>query len=203
MGTIGVNGIFGNNIPASSVPAISNDHSNPQTISNNIDTVLLLQEKEWSILTTQEKIDVLQTVANIEAHYLGLPNELNVGASNLDEDTLACYDDSTHTISIDITHLESDLVYNVLESCCHEAYHSFQHRLVDVYNTSDGQLKGLCFFKSAAQYSQEFDDYADGENDYYAYYSQNCERNARHYAEDAVEDYYSRIDEYLRDAATN
>ncbi len=51
------------------------------------------------------KLDTFQTVANIEAHYLGLPNELNVGAANLDEDTLACCDDSTYTISIDINHL--------------------------------------------------------------------------------------------------
>lgn len=46
MGIIGVNGVFGNNILVSSVPAIANDHSSPQTISNNIDTVLLLQEDE-------------------------------------------------------------------------------------------------------------------------------------------------------------
>lgn len=203
MGIIGVNGIFGNNILTSSAPAFANDQSNPQTISNNIDTVLLLQEEEWSTLTTQEKLDTLQTIVNIEAHYLGLPNELNVGAANLDEGTLACYDDSTYTISIDINHLETDPVYDVLDSCCHEAYHSYQHRLVDAYNASDEQLRELRLFKSAAQYSQEFDDYADGENGYYTYYFQDCEMDARNYAEDAVEDYYSRIDEYLREAATN
>ena len=203
MGIIGVNGIFGNNILTSSVSAFDNDQSTPQTISNNIDTVLLLQEEEWSTLTTQEKLDTLQTVANIEAHYLGLPNELNVGAANLDEDTLACYDDKTYTISIDIDHLESDPVYDVLDSCCHEAYHSYQHRLVDAYNASDEQLRELRLFKSAARYSQEFDDYADGENGYYTYYFQDCEMNARTYAEDAVEDYFSRMDEYLREAATN
>ena len=160
MGIIGVNGIFGNNILTSSVSAFANEQSNPQTISNNMDTVLLLQEEEWSTLTTQEKLDTLQTIANIEAHYLGLPNELNVGAANLDEDILACYDDRTYTISIDIDHLENDPVYDVLDSCCHEAYHSYQHRLVDVYNASDEQLKELRLFKSVARYSHEFDDYA-------------------------------------------
>lgn len=203
MGIIGVNGIFGNNILTSSVSAFANDQSTPQTISNNIDTVLLLQEEEWSTLTTQEKLDTLQTIANIEAHYLGLPNELNVGAANLDEDILACYDDRTYTISIDIDHLENDPVYDVLDSCCHEAYHSYQHRLVDAYNASDEQLKELRLFKSVARYSHEFDDYADGENGYYTYYFQDCEMDARNYAEDAVKDYYSRIYEYLREAATH
>lgn len=51
MGIIGVNGIFGNNILTSSVSAFANDQSTPQTISNNIDTVLLLQEEESARLT--------------------------------------------------------------------------------------------------------------------------------------------------------
>lgn len=203
MGIIGANGVFGNNILASSVPAIASKQNAAQTISNNIDTVLLLQEEEWVSLTTQEKLDTLQTVANIEAHYLGLPNELNVGAANLDEDTLACYDDRTYTISIDLNHLESASVYDVLESCCHEAYHSYQHRLVDAYNSTDEYLRGLRLFDMAAQYNYEFDDYANGNSEFYAYYFQDCEIDARDYAEDAVEDYYNRIDEYLREAATN
>lgn len=124
MGTIGAQGVFGDNILNSSISATANNQSFPQTISNNIDTILLLQEEEWANLTTQEKLDILQTVANIEAHYWGLPNELNVGAANLDENTLACYNDRTHTISIDLNHLENDSVYDVLNSCCHEAYHS-------------------------------------------------------------------------------
>ena len=135
--------IFGDSILKSSVSATVNEQGVSQTISNNIDTVLLLREEEWSQLTTQEKLDTLQTVANIEAHYLGLPNELNVGIANLGEYTLACYNDNTHTISIDLNHLENDSVYDVLDSCCHEAYHSYQHRLVEAYNAADENSKGL------------------------------------------------------------
>lgn len=43
---------------------------NNQKISNNIDTILLLQEEEWEKLSVQERLNVLQTVANIEATYL-------------------------------------------------------------------------------------------------------------------------------------
>lgn len=106
-----------------------------------------MQEDKWETLTTKQRIDALQTVANIEAHYLGLLNELNVGASNLREFALGCYSDKTHTISIDIEHLENDPVYEVLDTCCHEAYHSYQHRLVDVYNTTDTSSKCLRLYK--------------------------------------------------------
>lgn len=203
MGTIGAQGVFGDNILNSSISATANNQSVPQTISNNIDTILLLQEEEWANLTTQEKLDILQTVANIEAHYLGLPNELNVGTANLDENTLACYNDRTHTISIDLNHLENDSVYDVLNSCCHEAYHSYQHRLVDAYNAADENSRGLRIYKLAVQYGQEFNNYVDGDHDFCSYYYQDCEIDARDYAEDAVYDYYDRIYEYLNETSTS
>lgn len=36
-----------------------------------------------------------------------------------------------------------------------------------------------------------------GEEDFCGYYYQDCESDARDYAEDAVYDYYCRINEYL------
>lgn len=197
IGIIGFQGVFGDNIINSSIAATTNKQSPSQTISNNIDTVLLLQEEKWKKLTTQKRLDVLQTVANIEAHYLGLPNELNVDAANLGEYTLACYNDRTHTISIDLNHLENDSVYDILDSCCHEAYHSYQHRLVDAYNAADESSRELRIYKSATQYNQEFNNYIDGNSDFCLYYYQSCEMDARDYAEEAVSDYYKRINEFL------
>lgn len=197
MFVIGFRGIFGDNILNASTPATSYNQGSAQTISNNIDTILLLQEDEWNSLSVQEKLNTLQTVANIEAHYLGLPNELHVGADNLGEGTLACYNDKTYTISIDLEHLENASVYDVLDSCCHEAFHSYQHRLVDAYNMSDDSLKDLRIFNSAVQYAQEFRNYDNGGRDFDSYFFQYCEMDAREYAEDAVLDYYRRIDEYL------
>lgn len=198
MVAIGIHGVFGDNILNSSVPATIDEQSVSQTISNNIDTVLLLQEEEWEKLSTQKKLDTLQTLANIEAHYLGIPNELNVGTANLKGNTLAYYNDNTHTISIDLDHLENDTVYDVLESCFHEAYHSYQHRLVDAYNNADESIKGLRLYKTAALYAEEFKNYVDGEDcDFWTYYDQRCESDARDYADDAIYDYYSKIEEYL------
>lgn len=46
MFVIGFRGIFGDNILNASIPATSYNQSSAQTISNNIDTILLLQEVE-------------------------------------------------------------------------------------------------------------------------------------------------------------
>ena len=200
MASICLPGIFGTGILQSSVEATGSDQGQAETLSKNIDTVLLLQENRWKNLDTKEKLNVLQTVANIEAHYLGLPNELNVGASNFKDTNLGKYDDEIHTIYINLSHLENDSVYEVLNSCCHEAYHSYQHRLVDAYEDADASVKNLQIYRKAAVYKTEFEDYADGDEDFELYYQQKCEADAREYAESAVEDYYSRIQEYLEGA---
>lgn len=181
----------------SGIGAETGNTAESQTISSNINTVLKLQEEEWIALNTNDKLGVLQCIANIEAHYLGLSNELNVGVANLPEYELACYSDASHTININFEHLENDSAAEVLNSCCHEAYHSYQHRLVDAYNEAPKEMRQLRIYENAVNYIEEFGNYADGYEDFCTYYAQQCEKDARSYAEDAVVNYYSKIDEYL------
>lgn len=190
-------GTFGMTLFKPRVKAEIGTETEKQTISKNIDTVLKLQEEEWASLTTKDKLNVLQCVANIEANYLGISNELNVGASNLPEYTLACYSDVSHTIYINLEHLESNSAAEVLNSCCHEAYHSYQHRLVDAYIESPEEIQKLHIYRNVSTYADELAAYVDGDEDFFSYYSQQCEKDAREYAENAVDDYYSRINEYL------
>lgn len=195
--SIAVQGVCDLSILKTAIKGSHREELEQYTISNNINTVLKLQEYEWTRLATQEKIDVLQVIANIEANYLGLPNKLNVQVSDLEEDTLGCYVDETYTIYIDVEHIENDSSYAILESCCHEAYHSYQHRLVDAYKDADESLQALRLYKNVRFYEKEFADYSDGSEDILTYYFQQCEIDAREYAESAVEDYYLRISEYI------
>lgn len=199
MVTISVGTFFGTSLLKSDVEPVQGTSEQAQTINGNMNKILLLQEDEWEKLDVKEKLSVMQAVANIEAHYLGLPNELNVGTKNLGKDTLGNYNDDTHTININLDSLENDQAEEILEACCHEAYHSYQYRLVDAYNSADESSKSLSIFRKAATYNDEFDDGAP--SNFKDYYSQNCEKDARDYSEDAVYDYYSRIDEYLQKKA--
>lgn len=76
-----------------------------------------------------------------------------------------------------------DTVYEMARD---KAYHSYQHRLVNAYNTADENFKELRIYRAAAQYGQEFNNYTGGEYDFCSYYYQYCETDARDYAEDAV-----------------
>lgn len=193
----GVNILFGSTIMKSTVNTATQTNLSEQSLANNIEIIAQLQEDTWRSLSVQERLNVLQTVANVEQRYLGLSNELNVGTANLREGVMGYYSDNTHEIVIDMDSLLNDLSWEVLDTVCHEAYHSYQHRMVDAFNNVDGNSKNLKIFRKASSYANEFNNYISGEEDFCGYYYQDCESDARDYAEDAVYDYYCRINEYL------
>lgn len=170
-----------------------------QTISNNMEEILQLQEEIWCGLTIEEKLNVLQIVADIERNYLGITNEINVGAANLEEHTLGCYRDSTHQIVISVDSLLKDPADVVLDTLLHEVRHCYQHRLAEVYQNASDELKELRIFEEASLYASEFASYVDGDEDYHSYYTQDCEVDAREYSQEALYDYYYKINEYLEE----
>lgn len=197
---LGVNIISGSTILNASIPVekqlskVSN-----QTISNNMEEILQLQEEIWCELTVEEKLNILQIVANIERDYLGIANEINVGVANLEKYTLGYYRDSTHQIVINVDSLLKDPADVVLDTLLHEVRHCYQHRLAEVYKNASDELKELRIFTEASSYAAEFEHYVDGYEDYCSYYTQECEIDAREYSQKALYDYYYKIDEYLEE----
>lgn len=201
---LGVGAFFGSSLLQLEVIATTYEEVEEQTINNNIDSVLMLQdsvlmlqEELWVDLSVPERLNILQTVANIERRYLGIPHELNVGVANLGEYTLGCYDDRKHQIIVSLDSLINDPAEEVLNTVCHESYHAYQHCIVSVLENADEESKKLRLFRDARNYAEEFCDYMSGGNGFYDYYYQECEMDAREYAEEAVFDYYKRIGEYL------
>ena len=194
---LGVGAFFGSSLLQPEVIATTYTEAEEQTINNNIESVLMLQEELWVDLSVPERLNILQTVANIERRYLGIPHELNVGVANLGEYTLGYYDDRKHQVIVSLDSLMNDPADEVLNTVCHESYHAYQHCIVSVLENADEELKNLRLFRDARNYAEEFCDYKSGDNGFYAYYYQECEMDAREYAEEAVLDYYKRIEEYL------
>ena len=147
-----------------------------------------LYKKNWAKLNVDEKLSGLQAIANVEGEYLGIPHELNVGASNLSEGTVGYYDDSNHEIVIDIDYLLYESSAKMVNAVAHEAYHAAQHRMIDLYDSVDDSTKELIFFKEVRAYKNEFTQYESGD-DFVAYYLQKCESSARAYAKEAVDRY--------------
>lgn len=169
-----------------------------ETIAGNMDTLLLLQEEEWKQLDASERLGVMKTVADIEANYLGIP-EITVCTEVLEEDTLGHYVDNTRTVTLNLSYLAYADAYTMLLTICHECYHAYQYRLVDLYDELAPDHQELLLFYEASQYKEEFENYIDGSEDYLAYVNQWCESDSDDYAASAVIDYYSRIFLYIEE----
>lgn len=167
------------------------------TISENIETVCLLQEDEWDRLSVQERLDVLQVIANIEASYLGLPHELNVFSTVMDDDLSGYYNDATHSIYLNLDDLSYGSAHDALDTLTHEAYHAYEHRLVDLYEEISEEHRSLLLLEAAAEYKYEFANYIDGDEDLFGYATQSVELDCMKYSIIATDDYYTRIDEHL------
>lgn len=192
----GGNFLFGSSIIQSSVkPSVTADSYN-QLLSESAETIALLDEDSWSSITVQEKAGVLQKIANLERSNLGISNELNVCVANLEEEGLwGYYDDSTHEIVIDMDLLLNGSVQDALQCLLHEAFHSFEHRMVDLYEETDMSNKNLWIFRKANIYAEEFKYYNNGEDAYSDYYEQQCDIDARDFAEERVKFYEDLINQ--------
>lgn len=188
--------IFDSTLLKATVPPANEQNIEEQTIENNMETLVALYDGSWSALTAREKLNVLQTVANIEQRYLGLPHELNVEVEDQDGNTAGTYNDETHEILISTKCLLYDSPWELVNTICHEAYHAYQHRLVDLWNHADEDSRGLKIFRRVRSYAEEFQNYVGTEDDFYTYYIQRCESDARDYADDAERDYYWKIRDY-------
>ncbi len=189
---LGVKAAFGYSLFQPSVSPVASANAEKYTIAQNLDELCKLEEGTWETLDTGARLDLLQTVANIEDAYLGLPHELNVVAANLGDSIVGQYDDSTHTIAVSTDYLETHTAHEMLDTICHEAYHAYQHRVCDAHDALNDSYKDLLLFYRAGIYEDEFANYDGGDN-FDVYYSQQVEVDSRNYAADAVEDYYMKI----------
>lgn len=169
-----------------------------QTISNNMETVLLLQQEQWERLDLPGRVQVMQVIADIEANYLGI-GEVTVCSGVLGEKTRGVYENNTRTVTLNLDLLGAGAARDVLKTLCHEVYHAYQHELVILYNSLSQEERQLFLFREAGKYKEEFESYIDGETDYEHYIEQWCEIDSNAYAYDAVEDYYNKIQAYLQE----
>lgn len=186
--------MWNNTIVNTSVEA-TNYGNTGNTIESNIRTLVKLESNTWKKLSIRERLDVLQVVANVEQNYLGV-NDLNVTVREMDDSINGSYDDGKHNIMINFNHIQKDSSWDLVKTVTHEAYHSYEYKLIELYRKVDDNYKKMKIFKNVEEYIYEFDNYNDGSYGIDEYYRQKCEKNAREYSEEAVLDYYEQITDY-------
>ena len=167
------------------------------TIENSIDKLCMLRTQEWEKLTVEERLDVLQTIANIERHSLGVTYELQVGVNEERDRANGEYIDQFHCITVDSDQLLNGTPFKLVEIICHECYHAYEYSMIELYLTTPEAYRSLEVFEPVKQYIVEFNNYVDGSDDFERYYNQACEANARAYADKETDVYYYKIKNYL------
>jgi len=155
----------------------------------------LLQKDRWKELSLDERLNVLQIVADIEKENLGVSHDIRVGANNIDQDIRGCYSDSSYEIVLNIDYLSESNSLEMVRTICHETRHAYQHQLIDLYEQLDDKYKSLMIFDDVSSYRYEFRNYSDLKEDYDDYFTMNCEIDSRSYAEEASKKYLDYINE--------
>ena len=165
------------------------------TIENCADKLDVFQKDNWSSATESEKLQGLQTAADIETTNLGLPDSLTVNIQNLNNCALACYNHETHTIHFNSTYFNDITNLIALNAVLHECYHAQQCSMIDTYDTLTEKQKKLSTFNYLEQYKTELAHYEDGEEDYCLYRNQQIESDAFAYAKQAMIPYKNHLAE--------
>ncbi len=154
----------------------------------NISTISQFSDVCWKEMNTQEKLDALQVIADMEAGYLQI-EPVNVVSKHLEGKVLGSYDETSRTVSIDFDHHAGYDAMDCLNTLLHECRHAFQHDCVDSLDWSNEQVLTGMYYAQVRQWRQDFVSYTQSGSDQEAYLNQSVEVDAREYA-DEVEDIY-------------
>lgn len=167
-------------------------------------TVSPLVDGTWKELSSEKKIDVYQTIVNIEASYNGFSKSIKVCFADISDSddegtTYGEYNNETSTIYLNEAAMNTLSADECLFILFHEVYHAYQHQLIDIYNSVDDEYKQFILLNEAAIYYDESQDYKRSKDDYEAYKSQKTEITADSYGYKTAKEYINLIEKYLNE----
>lgn len=180
------------------------------SLAANMDMVVKLDPYGgWEKLSLDEKMDVLQVICRIECRYLGMRDSApSLEFAYLEEGLLGQYNYEMDKITLSYNYVidTNASAYSICQVLLHEMYHRYQRyqvNMLEAIRASDETSKyaDLLLLDDASIYEDEINNYIapteNSEISYYLYYSQQLERDAERYANEAVNEYYKEIQEYL------
>ena len=153
-----------------------------------------LRSNKWEKLSFEERIDLMETIIEIEQQYLGISHPVELKAETLDDNTLGYYSDNNKLIVIESELMNYATAWNAVKVVCHEMRHAYQYRLIDVCFKIEVDTEELLFFREVENYFWEMICYIDGNEDFEAYHNQKIEVDAREYADERIIYYMQKLE---------
>lgn len=98
-------------------------------LENATGLTVSMQEDNWKKLKTQERLDLLSDIAQLESRSLGMYS-VPLKAECLESGVQGVYSLSDQTISIEISKLDSCTCREAVQILLHELYHVYQHTAI-------------------------------------------------------------------------
>ena len=152
------------------------------------------KEKNWKKYSLQEKVAIMQLLADFETQLLRIPS-ININAGMIGTFTLGSYNDETNEIFINTKYLDSASAEECIGTICHEVRHYLQAQIVRSvdWNNSIFQTPYFDELRSWRENQENYKDYwvYGGQK----YEDQPLETDARSYEKNET----AKIMSYVRD----
>ena len=183
-------------------PTETVEKNKAEAVTKNISDISKIDENIWKTLSLEDRLDTMQTLANIEKTHLGISHEVNVRADLIGLFTYGAYDFSKHEVTINVLVLMDDDSTEAVDTLCHEVRHAYQHDSVDAFLSLDKEYQQLVIFDDMRAFYENLEDYQSAMRDgFEEYENQTVEADSRKYAEERTAFYFETVEKYFSDAA--
>ncbi len=147
----------------------------------NIELLSCFEEQRWENFDKNEKITIVQKLADFEADCLGVPS-VPVSSCMLDVGTLGSYSSETKEIKISLPYMAESSAEECIQTICHEVFHRAQDYLVENLDWENEVLQSA-YFDELRSWKENQENYKDvWTAGFDAYENQPLEASARDYA---------------------
>lgn len=167
-------------------PSLSDpEYQKKQLLKYNEDELMKLGD--WSSMTEKERIDLLKSIADIEAEYLGIEQIMTVSTLNLRKIEIGYYSNERNTICINRFYLND--VNDAIDCILHECYHKYQYHIVRLLgqNSYDNTNGIIMYANDPRAWKYDFSCYTTSLDK--GYYVQAVEKSACSYATEEIKLY--------------
>lgn len=155
-----------------------------QLLEYNKDTLSYLNVSKWKKLSEQDRIDVLKTIADIEATYLNI-EQVEVVTENLEYFEYGSFSVEENKIKINRYYLNDPDIS--LECILHEIHHAFQVKIVCLLDAKASDESSGMYYGDVRKWKENLEGYTSSYDD--GYYVQAVEVSARKYASEEIKIY--------------
>ena len=163
---------------ASSLSQHSDDQTKPELSEELLGR---MNEDDWKAADIDQKLELLQKIADYEADTLGSPH-MHVRVTKLDESTNGQYVHGTENLYIDLGLVNFKSLKEASKTTLHELYHSYQYYVVHQIDW-DSELAKTALCQDAAAWKDNYTHYINGHVDAKGYLEQPLEKSARDFAD--------------------